>query len=125
MPNPPSSIDQRRLDALREYAIMDTTPEEGFDDISRLTSFICGTPIACITLLDLDRQWFKSRVGLEGTETPIEHAFCAHAIRQEKVFFVPDALADDRFAQNPLVTHTPNIRFYAGAPLITPDGVPL
>jgi GAF domain-containing protein len=102
---------------------MDTTPEEGFDDISRLTSFICDTPIATVTLLDLERQWFKSKVGLDSSEGPIEHAFCAHAIQQENVFAVPDACADPRFATNPLVTGTPNIRFYAGAPLITPKGV--
>jgi GAF domain-containing protein len=120
-----SPVDQQRVNALREYAIMDTTPETGFDDISRLTSFICGTPIALVTLLDLDRQWFKSRVGLDTTETPIEQAFCAHAIKQEKVFLVPDAHTDERFAHNPLVTGAPNIRFYAGAPLVTPEGVPL
>jgi hypothetical protein len=119
----PTPADRCRIDALREYAIMDTTPEEGFDDISRLTSFICDTPIATVTLLDLERQWFKSKVGLDSSEGPIEHAFCAHAIQQENVFAVPDACADPRFATNPLVTGTPNIRFYAGAPLITPKGV--
>jgi GAF domain-containing protein len=123
MPETPSTADQRRIDALREYAIMDTTPEEAFDDISRLTSFICDTPIATITLLDLERQWFKSKVGLDNSEGPIEHAFCAHAIKQDKVLIVPDTQKDERFAANPLVTGSPHIRFYAGAPLITPQGV--
>jgi GAF domain-containing protein len=125
MSTPLPSADELRLAALREYQIMDTPPEETFNDISQLTSFICGTPIALITLLDLDRQWFKARVGLEATETPIDQAFCAHAIKQEKVFLVPDATKDVRFADNPLVTGGPMIRFYAGAPLITPHGVPL
>ncbi len=120
--NPPD-LGEKRVAALNEYEIMDTPPEEVFDDISRLTSFICDTPIACVTLLDMNRQWFKSRIGLTDSETPIEHAFCAHAIRQEQVFLVPDATLDERFAQNPFVTSTPNIRFYAGAPLITADGV--
>jgi GAF domain-containing protein len=125
MPSAPSPIDHQRVNALREYAIMDTTPETGFDDISRLTSFICDTPIATVTLLDLHRQWFKAKVGLDSSEGPIEHAFCAHTIKQEDLFIVPDAEKDDRFAQNPLVTGAPYIRFYAGAPLVTPEGVPI
>jgi GAF domain-containing protein len=115
--------DERRIEALREYAILDTTPEEGFDDISRLTSFICGTPIATITLLDLHRQWFKAKVGLEANETPISEAICATAIQQKELFLVPDTYEDIRFADYPCVTGSPNIRFYAGAPLITPGGV--
>src|SRR5687768_12556841 len=98
------TADELRIAALREYQIMDTPPEQAFDDISLLTSFICGTPIALITLLDRERQWFKSRVGLETEQTPIDQAFCAHAIAQEKVFLVPDATQDARFADNPLVT---------------------
>ncbi len=116
---------QKRLAALSEYMVMDTPPEQAFDDLTRLTSFICGTPIALVTLLDQKRQWFKSRVGLAATETPLEHAFCRFAIKQEKVFIVTDTLDDDRFASNPLVTGDPNIRFCAGAPLITPEGIPL
>jgi len=113
----------KRLAALQEYNIMDTPPEEAFDDLTLLTSFICSTPMAMVTLLDSERQWFKSKVGIGATETPIEYAFCAHAIEQEKVFLVPDASCDPRFSANPLVTGDPNIRFYAGAPLITSEGV--
>jgi len=116
---------QQRLKALEAYEIMDTAPEEAFDDLTKLTSFICGTPIALVTLLDLDRQWFKSKVGLCASETPIEDAFCRLAIEQQDVFLVTNASEDDRFAANPLVTGEPHIRFYAGAPLITPEGVPL
>ncbi len=114
-----------RAAALREYEIMDTPPEEAFDDLTRLTSFICGTPIALVTLLDKKRQWFKSRVGLEMRETPLEHAFCRYAIQDHRTLQVQDASLDDRFSSNPLVTGDAHIRFYAGAPLVTPSGIPI
>jgi len=111
-----------RLEALRRYRILDTEPERAFDDLTLLASHICGTPIALITLIDEQRQWFKSRVGITLTETARSVAFCTHTIEHREMLVVPDAREDARFQENPFVRHEPHIRFYAGAPLITPEG---
>ena len=111
-----------RLDALARYDILDTAPEEAFGDLAALAARLCGAPIALVSLVDAGRQWFKAAVGIEAAETSRDASFCAHAIRQPGLFVVPDARVDERFATNPLVTGDPGIRFYAGSPLVTPDG---
>lgn len=117
---PPTEAE--RLAALERYRILDTEPERAFDDLTMLASQICGTPMALITLVDADRQWFKSRIGIEPLETSRAISFCSLAIQQEALFIVPDAREDARFRDNPFVTGDPHIRFYAGAPVRTPDG---
>src|SRR5262245_31308910 len=116
-----------RLATLRALQILDTPPEERFDRIVRLAARVLGTPIAALSLVDEKRQWFKATVGLGGvTETPREWSFCAHAIHDSgAALVVPDAMADVRFAGNPLVTGEPRIRFYAGHPVVAEDGSPL
>ena len=114
-----------RLKTLCKCNILDTAPDQAYDDITTLAAHICGTPVCVISLVDANRQWFKSKVGLDASETARDIAFCAYAILQPDLFIVNNALEDERFATNPLVTSEPYIRFYAGVPLITADGYAL
>ena len=123
-PRPPSD-EAARLAAVHGCGVLDTLPEAQYDGIARLAAAICGTPIALVSLVDRDRQWFKARVGLAATQTPRASSFCDYALASPGLFEVPDALADARFRGNPLVTGDPNIRFYAGVPLTDPDGYAL
>jgi two-component system NtrC family sensor kinase len=122
---PMPAPDRDRVAALQKYAILDTEPEQAFDDLTLLASFVCKTPIALISLVDEDRQWFKSKIGMDACQTSRDIAFCSVAIQQTEVMVVPDTLQDERFRNNPLVVSGPRIRFYAGAPLINEEGYAL
>lgn len=111
-----------RIDTLRSLNILDSSPEERFDRLTRLAKRLFGVPIALVSLVDADRQWFKSCIGLPVRETTRDISFCGHAILSDEILMIPDTLADERFHDNPLVTGAPNIRFYAGCPLSVPNG---
>jgi len=117
--------ESERLETLYNYDILDTQPEKEFDDLVKLASQICETPISLVSLVDNERQWFKAKVGLEARQTSRDVSFCAHAIHDDQIMVVNDAWEDERFSDNPLVTENPNIRFYAGVPLVSPQGIKL
>ena len=119
------SAEEYRLAALRSYGILDTPRESDFDEVVKVASAICETPISVVNLIDRGRQWFKAEVGLGVRETPLDSSICAHAILQPGLFEVPDTTLDNRFCDNPLVLGDPHLRFYAGALLTTPEGFPL
>jgi len=127
MKSAPVPVDElARLEALKGYNLLDTLPEDIYDDITQLASEICRVPISLISLVDEDRQWFKSKQRLAPDETIRDYSFCAHAIlNPSETFIVPDAREDDRFSDNPLTTGQPRVVFYAGVPLVNPEGYPL
>jgi EAL domain-containing protein (putative c-di-GMP-specific phosphodiesterase class I) len=120
--DPSATGERARLAALKSYEVLDTPPEQVFDEFVKLAAEIGGTPTALISLVDGSRQWFKAKKGLDATQTPRDISFCTHAIKGTDVFVVPDAHKDERFQSNPLVTGSPNVRFYAGAPIISMEG---
>lgn len=122
-PKPKNEV--QRIKILWQYDVLDTLPEAVFDDFTSLAALICNAPISLISLVDEDRQWFKSKVGITIGETHRDLSMCAHAILQKDLLIVPDATKDKRFSDNPLVIAAPKIRFYAGAPLISPEGFAL
>ncbi|MFY0583058.1 GAF domain-containing protein [Cystobacter fuscus] len=123
MLSPGLLYEEKRLEALDRHAILDTPPEREYDDVVQLAASLCGVPMALVSLVDRDRQWFKANVGLPGvSETERCISFCTFAIEREELFVVEDAREDARFATNPLVTGAPSLRFYAGAPLQSEDG---
>lgn len=112
-------------EALARYDILDTAPEDAFEDIVTLASRLLEMPVSLVSLVDTDRQWFKARVGFARPETALTESICAHAVRQDGLFVIPDTTRDSRTAENPLVTGEPHVRFYAGMPLRTPEGTAL
>jgi GAF domain-containing protein len=128
-PEPPDctnpSAESTRLAALHRYEILDTPVEAEFDDFTKLAAHVCSAPIAVVNLIDKDRQWFKSEIGLGVRETPLDISICRHAILQRGLFVVPDTTLDERFRHNPMVTGSPHLRFYAGALLESSEGLPL
>ncbi len=122
-PKPKNEL--QRIKILWQYDVLDTLPEAVFDDFTQLAGLVCGAPVSLISLVDEDRQWFKSKTGVTINETSRDVSMCAHAILQKDIFIVPDATKDKRFKDNSLVVSAPKIRFYAGVPLISPDGYAL
>lgn len=114
--------EDRRLAALQSYLVLDTPPEPQFDDVVQIARSLCSAPIALVSLVDADRQWFKARSGLDACETPLSQSVCAYAIREDEILVIPDLTLDPRTRENTLVTEGPCIRFYAGAVLRTPEG---
>jgi GAF domain-containing protein len=124
--NAPIPVNERaRLELLRQYQILDTTAEPAFDEITTRAADICQTPVSLLTIVDRGRAWFKSNAGLEPRALPRDASFCAHAICHDDLYASADMLADERFSQNPLVTGKPHLRFYAGMPLLSPEGLAL